>query len=185
MSSDRILWRARGVRLLKPITRRSSQKNFIPLSVRQERLTITVWTFFFFFWLNYCMNLSYENKTLTIFFFFFNLGVSQIPGEAQTNSQGEMQSTDRLSLQVFKWALKHRPISVWMTWMDSSPPPGVEPVNMTIGSQNPYQPDYLVLSVNHIHELSNSTLWYPIAYIRTYNKTVFFSIWYDPKIIYS
>ncbi|KAF2611705.1 hypothetical protein F2Q70_00013391 [Brassica cretica] len=33
-------------------------------------------------------------------------------GEAQTNPQGEVQPTDRPSLRVFKWALKHRPISV-------------------------------------------------------------------------
>ena len=53
------------------------------------------------------------NITKIVFFFFFiNLGVSQAHGEAQTNLQGEVQPTDRLSLRVFKWALKHRPISV-------------------------------------------------------------------------
>ncbi|KAL0773724.1 hypothetical protein Bca101_038875 [Brassica carinata] len=56
---------------------------------------------------------------------------------AQTNPQGEVQPTDRLSLRVFKWTLMHRPISVWVTWMGSSPPPGVEPVSMTIGPQGP------------------------------------------------
>ncbi|KAL0757879.1 hypothetical protein Bca101_095547 [Brassica carinata] len=36
----------------------------------------------------------------------------QAHGEAQTNPQGEVQPTDRSSLRVFKWALKHRLISV-------------------------------------------------------------------------
>ena len=46
------------------------------------------------------------------FFFFFLPGVSQTHGEAQINSQGEVQPTNRPSLRVFKWALKHRLISV-------------------------------------------------------------------------
>ena len=46
------------------------------------------------------------------FFFFFSPGVSQTHGEAQINPQVEVQPTDRPSLRVFKWVLKHRPISV-------------------------------------------------------------------------
>ncbi|KAF2541152.1 hypothetical protein F2Q68_00028898, partial [Brassica cretica] len=46
------------------------------------------------------------------FFFLINLGVSQAHGEVQTNLQGEVQPTDRSSLRVFKWTLKHRLISV-------------------------------------------------------------------------
>ncbi|WZZ75885.1 hypothetical protein YC2023_087255 [Brassica napus] len=46
-----------------------------------------------------------ERKTL-------ESSLSKAHGEVQTNPQGEVQPTDRSSLRVFKWALKHRPISV-------------------------------------------------------------------------
>ncbi|KAL0660190.1 hypothetical protein Bca4012_080775 [Brassica carinata] len=34
--------------------------------------------------------------------------------------------------------------------MGSSPPPGVEPVSMTIGPQSPYQVSYLILSIEYL-----------------------------------
>uniref|UniRef100_A0A0D3BV25 NB-ARC domain-containing protein n=1 Tax=Brassica oleracea var. oleracea TaxID=109376 RepID=A0A0D3BV25_BRAOL len=46
-------------------------------------------------------------------FFFIKLGVSQTYGRTQTNLQVEVQLTDRPSLRVCKWALKHGSISVW------------------------------------------------------------------------
>ncbi|KAF2600805.1 hypothetical protein F2Q68_00010665 [Brassica cretica] len=77
--------------------------------------------------------------------------ISVTPGEVQTNPQWKVQPTDRLSLRVFKWTLKHRSISVWVTWMGSSSPPGVKPVSMTtvsmtIGPQGPNQAGYIIPS---------------------------------------
>ncbi|KAH0893483.1 hypothetical protein HID58_055912 [Brassica napus] len=46
------------------------------------------------------------------------------------------------------WGQRPTPSTAFGDRMDSSPPSGVEPVNMTIGPQDHYQVNYLVPSIS-------------------------------------
>ncbi|CAN6915683.1 unnamed protein product [Brassica oleracea] len=48
------------------------------------------------------------------------------------------------------WGQDPTPSTAFGDRMGSSPPPGVEPVSMTIGPQSPYQVSYLILSIEYL-----------------------------------
>ncbi|WZZ49789.1 hypothetical protein YC2023_049896 [Brassica napus] len=90
-------------------------------------------------------------------------------GETQTNPQGEVQPTDRPSLRVFKWALKHRSISVLgdqdncdlvsrSRWIKSETCWRLSPVSLPLDHNHPYFVCILEVTLAPLNKIYERTM---------------------------
>ena len=91
------------------------------------------------------LSLSLPFSLLFLFFFFFcNPGVPHLRGSFPWARLGS--GPLHPGGLYLGWGQGPTPSTAFGDRMDSSPPPGVEPVSMTIGPQSSYQVSYLIPS---------------------------------------
>ena len=91
--------------------------------------------------------LAFLNNVLAIYYYYFffdNPGVPHLRGSFPWEWLGS--GPLHLGVLYLDWGQGPTPSTAFGDRMGSSPPPGVEPVSMTIGPQGPYQVSYLIPS---------------------------------------